>query len=48
MQRSSVVFPQPEGPMIASTSRSRTSKPTSRNTSSVPKRFPAPDTTMLG
>ena len=42
MQRSSVVLPQPEGPMIASTSRSPTSTFTSWNTSSVPNSLRAP------
>jgi hypothetical protein len=45
-QRSSVVFPQPDGPTRATISRSPISRSMLRKTSNPPKRFPTPLTRM--
>ena len=39
MQRSSVLFPDPDGPMMHTTSPSATAQVTSRSTSRRPKRL---------
>src|SRR5258707_13052670 len=48
MQRSRVVFPEPEGPMTTTTSPAPTESETLRSTSSVPKRFEMPETSSIG
>src|SRR5258708_38062003 len=48
MQRSRVVFPEPEGPMTTTTSPAPTESETLRSTSSVSKRFEMPETSSIG
>src|SRR5258708_17993949 len=48
MQRNSVVFAEPEGPMTTTTSPAATESETLRSTSSVPKRFEMPETSSIG
>src|SRR6478736_2957550 len=48
MQRSSVVLPDPLGPITTTTSPGCTDSDTPRSTSSVPKRFDTPTTSSIG
>ena len=48
MQRSNVVFPEPDRPMIITASRCRTSRSTPRSTWFVPKYFSTRSTFTIG